>query len=119
MSDETTPLSPPEEDEALAAELALGLLEGPEAEAALRRLQEDARFAADVRAWQERLAHLAEGLVPVMAPARARQRIREQLGHGAAPLSVDPRERRPWWRGPLGIIAILLVAVAAWYVWLR
>ena len=112
MSDETTPLSPPEEDEALAAELALGLLEGPEAEAALRRLQEDARFAADVRAWQERLAHLAEGLVPVMAPARARQNIRERLGHAAPPLSTDPAARTAWWRGPVGVI-LGLAAVAA------
>lgn len=75
--------------------------------------------AAQVAEWQERLARLANELTPVMAPARARQRIREQLGHGAAPLSVDPLERRPWWRGPMGIIAILLVAVAAWYFWLR
>ncbi|MFD2815015.1 hypothetical protein ACFSYD_12360 [Paracoccus aerius] len=75
--------------------------------------------AAQVAEWQERLARLANELTPVMAPARARQRIREQLGHGAAPLSVDPLERRPWWRRPMGIIAILLVAVAAWYVWLR
>ncbi|MDX5349735.1 MAG: anti-sigma factor [Paracoccaceae bacterium] len=112
MSDETAPLTPPEEAEALAAEMALGLLDGPEAEAAVRRLGEDPAFADAVRAWQERLAGLAEGLTPVMAPARARQAIRERLGHAVAPLSNDPAARAPWWRGPVGAILGLL-AVAA------
>lgn len=112
MSDENAPLTPAEEAETLAAELALGLLDGPEAEAAVRRLQDDPPFAQAVRAWQERLAGLAEGLTPVMAPARARQAIRERLGHAVAPLSNDPTERAPWWRGPVGVI-LGLMAVAA------
>lgn len=112
MSDENAPLTPAEEAETLAAELALGLLDGPEAEAAVRRLQDDPPFAQAVRAWQERLAGLAEGLTPVMAPARARQAIRERLGHAVAPLSNDPTERAPWWRGPFGVI-LGLMAVAA------
>ena len=74
---------------------------------------------AQVAEWQERLARFADDLTPVMAPARARQRIRENLGHGAAPLSVDPLERRPWWRGPMGIVVVLLAAAAAWYFWAR
>lgn len=112
MSDDTAPLNPADEDEALAAELALGLLDGEEAEAALARLERDAGFAQAVRGWQERLAALAEGLVPVMAPARARQAIRERLGHAAAPLTEDPAARSPWWRGPAGAVLGLL-AVAA------
>lgn len=91
-----------------AAEQALGLRTGEPLDRAL---------LAD---WQERLARLADGLTPVMAPARARQRIREHLGHGTAPLSVDPLQRAPRWRGPLGIIvAILLIAAAAWYLMSR
>lgn len=117
MSDENAPLTPAEEAETLAAELALGLLDGPEAEAAVRRLQDDPPFAQAVRAWQERLAGLAEGLTPVMAPARARQAIRERLGHAVAPLSNDPTERAPWWRGPVGVI-LGLMAVAAVAVFL-
>ena len=89
-----------------------------------RALQLGLRGAAGADAglvaeWQERLARFADDLTPVMAPARARQRIREHLGHGLAPLSVDPLERRPWWRRPLGILAILLVATVVWYVWGR
>lgn len=113
MTDDA-PLTPPEQDEAMAAELALGLLDGPEAEEAVARLSADPVFAQSVRDWQERLAGLALGLTPVMAPARARQAIRERLGHSAAPLSTDPTARTPWWRGPWGIITgLLAVAVLA------
>lgn len=113
MTDDA-PLTPPEEDEALAAELALGLLEGAEAEAAVARLSTDPAFAQSVRDWQERLAGLALGLTPVMAPARARQAIRERLGHSVAPLSQDPNARTPWWRGPWGVLGgLLAVAVLA------
>lgn len=97
----------PDEGESLAAaEQALGLRTGP--------APDPARLAE----WQERLARFADGLTPVMAPARARQRIREHLGHGVAPLSVDPLERTPWWHGPLGIIAIVLILALAWYFWM-
>lgn len=112
MSESDAPLTPSEEDQALAAELALGLLDGPEAEAAVARLSSDPAFAQEVRDWQERLAGLAEGLTPVMAPARARQYIRERLGHAGAPLASDPTESAPWWRGPAGVIGGLLAAAA-------
>ncbi|MFC3167928.1 sigma factor [Paracoccus fontiphilus] len=106
-----------EGDDLLAAELALGMAGGTDA-AATSRLAADPAFARQVRDWQERLALFADDLTPVMAPARARQRIRESLGHGTAPLSVDPLERTPWWRGTGGIvIAILLATALGWYLW--
>ena len=105
-------------DDLLAAELALGLPDGPAADAAQSRLATDPGFAQQVRDWEERLARLADDLTPVMAPARAWQRIRESLGHGLAPLSVDPLERTPWWRGTGGILtAIVLAAALGWYLW--
>ena len=96
-------------------------------EAALAELYRRGTPENTLRAWERDLAYIAawklarfaDDLTPVMAPARARQRIREHLGHGMAPLSVDPLERRPWWRGPFGIIAILLAAALAWYFWPR
>lgn len=111
MTDEA-PLTPLEDDEALAAELALGLLEGAEAQAAVDRLSGDPVFAQAVRDWQERLAGLAEDLTPVMAPARARQNIRQRLGHALPPLENDPLERPSWWRRPVGALAGLLAAAA-------
>lgn len=117
MTDDT-PLTPEEQDDALAAELALGLLEGDEAQDAVARLAEDPGFAQAVRDWQERLAGLAEGLTPVMAPARARQGIREKLGHGLAPLSDAPADGRRWWQRPIpalaGLAAVAAVALLLW-----
>lgn len=89
------------------------------AEQALGLRRAEPSDPAQLADWQERLARLADDLTPVMAPARAWQRIREHLGHGAAPLSVDPLERTPWWRSPLGIIAILLAAALGWYLLAR
>ncbi|MDQ1899637.1 sigma factor [Paracoccus sp. WLY502] len=88
------------------------------AEQALALREGEPQDQAQLADWKERLAGFAGDLTPVMAPARARQRIRESLGHGVAPLSVDPLERRSWWRGPWGVVAILLVAALAWYFWM-
>lgn len=105
-------------DDLLAAELAMGLLRGPDADAARSREPADADFSRRLHVWHERFAAFADDLTPVMAPARAHQRIRERLGHGAAPLSVDPLERTPWWRGTGGIAVLLvLTGSLAWYLW--
>lgn len=113
------PLTPAEDTEALAAELALGLLEGAQAQAAADRLSQDPDFARAVRGWQERLAELALTLTPVMAPARARQAIRERLGHAQPPLANDPNARPAWWRGPVGaLLGLLAVAATVAVLWL-
>lgn len=49
-----------EEDELLAAELALGLLDGPDADAARLRLAADPAMAARVAWWHEQLAPLTD-----------------------------------------------------------
>lgn len=88
-----------------AAEMALGL-----------RRAGDPALQARLLHWQEKLAALAGNLTPVMAPARARQRIREALGHGQPPLSVDPAARRPRWRGAVLVALMALAAALAWYL---
>ena len=62
MTDDA-PLTPSQEDQALAAELALGLLDGPEAAAATARMSTDPDFARIVHDWYERMAGIAEALV--------------------------------------------------------
>ncbi len=52
------PLNPQEERDALAAELALGVLTGDERAAALRLQLSDPEFAGLARAWEDRLAPL-------------------------------------------------------------
>lgn len=113
------PLTPEQERSVLAAELALGLLDGDEAAQAVQRLSQDPEFAQEVRDWQEHLSELALELTPVMPPARARQAIRERLGHSAAPLTEDPATQRAWWRGPWGVLTGLAAAAAvAAFLWL-
>lgn len=97
MSDDTPH---PEDDtpegtaQVLAAEYALGLLEGDEAQQARDRIASEPEFAAMVRLWQERLAALTQGLTPVMPPARARLGILRALGHVHEPLADVPPIRR-------------------------
>lgn len=112
---ESAPLTQAEQNDALAAELVLGVLEDSDAQAARARQGSDPAFAALVRDWQERMAGMVTDMTPIMAPARARQRVRETLGLVAAPLSVDPTETTPWYRGPVGLILLVLILGGAAY----
>lgn len=76
------PLQPEEEEIALAAELALGLLEGEALAAARRRQLADPGFAAAVERWALDLAPLALGGVDVPAPASLWARIEARLPGG-------------------------------------
>jgi anti-sigma-K factor RskA len=88
-----------------AAELALGLLDGEERAAALRRVLADPAFAADVERWRLWLAQLFDLWPEVEAPEGLIDRIDASLG-GPAPLA---RGRHfPW---PL--LAIASTALAA------
>lgn len=61
-------VDPPETDpDILAGELAMGLLDGAERAAALRRLLSDPDFGRRVDAWRERLAPL-DAAIPEIAP---------------------------------------------------
>lgn len=118
------PLTPEEEAQALAAELALGLLDADEARAAEARMRDDASFAAMVRAWDERLAAMTDRLTPVMPSAGSRLRIHRALGLTSEPLSDVPAIRKGrgrrgegsggwtgWWLGAAvaGLLALAVV----------
>lgn len=107
------------ENNTMAAELVLGLLEGAEAQAAVEKLSSDPEFAQTVRDWQEILAGIGENMTPVMAPARAWQNIRERLGHSNAVLTEDPTDPLPWWRGPKGWLAgLITIAAIVALIWM-
>lgn len=76
------PLRPEEEEIALAAELALGLLQGDELAAARRRQLADPRFAAAVERWALDFAPLALGAADVPAPVGLWRRIEARLPAG-------------------------------------
>lgn len=69
---------------AMAAELALGLLEGTERATALRLVLSDASFAAEVEGWRARLAPLYDGFADVPAPHGLMGRIDQALDTEAA-----------------------------------
>jgi len=63
------------EDELLAAELALGVLEGNERTTAVQRAAQDQRFARLVEEWEQRLAPWAAEIRDVSPPAQVWDRI--------------------------------------------
>jgi anti-sigma-K factor RskA len=115
-------LTPEEERSALAAELALGLLEGDERAAALRLRLSDGAFAADVAAWEARLAPLHGQWADVAPRDSVWAAVAARIGaEGAPPGDVAMlRARVSRWRmgtivsGALaaGLAALLLVRPA-------
>jgi len=88
----------PPDDAALAAELALGLLEGDDRAAATARAASDPLFQAEVARWRGRLAPMLDEIDPVEPPASAWSAIEAQI----APRSdnvVQLRRSVRVWRG--------------------
>lgn len=106
------PMDLPDERELLAAELALGVLEGDALAAASRRLLTDAAFAEEVEAWRERLAGMALGVADETPPDELWSRI-ERAIDGVAPAPVvDLVPRRQLRRWQFGTAAAGAVAAA-------
>ncbi len=96
-------LSEPGRD-ALAGELALGILEGEERAAALRLMLSDREFAARVEQWRAHQSGLFDAIGDVDPPADAWDGIAARIGSSPAPAA--PASLR-WWRmGALGSGAI-------------
>lgn len=69
----------PEDDDVLAAELALGLASKEDAETGHRRSATDRIFAGKLAFWQERLAAMTDTIDPVKPPARVKKKLFAQL----------------------------------------
>lgn len=101
-----TALTPEEEDDALAAEYVLGVLDLPERMAVEARAKADPAFAAQIAAWEDHFAELNDGFAEAPAP-NLLPRIEARL---------FPKAERPrfnWFRllGAAGLVASLLLAV--------
>jgi anti-sigma-K factor RskA len=92
-------------EDLMAAELALGLLEGEERAIALRRLLAEPAFAREVEAWRLHFAQLFDLWPGVEAPEDLIERIDSSLG---GPGGVRRASRVPW-----PILAIASSALAA------
>jgi anti-sigma-K factor RskA len=97
-------LPPPEEFDLLAAELALGVLEGDDRLRALRLRLSNRGFRVAVQAWQERLAPMFDEIEPVPAEPETWRRIEESLDERAEPGAI--RKLRAWRTGAIGAGAV-------------
>lgn len=111
----------PPEHELLAAEYALGVLDATARREAERRIAAEPAFAAEVAAWQARLAPMLDEIAPVPAPARVWPRIRAALGHDAQARAAKSRslwDSLPFWRG-VGATGFAMAAAVVLYVALQ
>jgi anti-sigma-K factor RskA len=95
-----------------AAELALGLLDGEERAAALRRVLADPAFAREVEQWRQRLAGLFEDYPEVAAP----ESVAARLAQLDQPTETTPPRRARW---PIAAIVTAIAAMLALFVVLR
>lgn len=99
-----TPLPP--EDDVLAAEYVLGVLDSVERAAAARRIRADAGFAEAVRQWEERLSPLNAGY-PEVAPPDLMPALEARLFPQAEP----PPRRRNWFAPIAGALTAAVLAL--------
>lgn len=103
-------------DGILAAEVALGVLTGPEAAAAAAREASDPAFAAEVAQWRERLAPLADDIAPVTPPPDVLRRVELRLfgpetATAPAPWALLDRLRGLVFGALAGAVAVAVLAV--------
>jgi len=104
MADELVP--PAGDPDCLAAELALGLLDGADRAAALRLMIVDASFAQRVDSWRERLAPLNDAIPELAPPAHLWRSIESRLHDG-------PRGALIRWRAATAGMTALAAALLA------
>lgn len=106
-------------DDQLAAELALGVLDGDARRAALMRLADDAAFAERVDAWSALLAGMVTDTPAVAPPAGARDKIMAAIFGLRAPQKSTPERRTrraralsplAFWKGASAVFAAIAIA---------
>ena len=111
--DPTAPARP--DDDALASEYVLGVLDAAERTACTDRIERDPAFAALVAEWEHRLSGLNEDYAELPAPASAKSRIDERLFGGEKQPASGFWSSLAFWRtlsgAALAVAAALLVAI--------
>ncbi len=124
MRDQTDNPAQPADDDSLAAEYVLGVLDAAERESCARRIEQDSAFAALVVQWQERLASMNETYEEVTPPAAIKSAIDGRLfGSEAAnsPLGevLEQAQRGLWqrfggWISAAVAVLVLAIGVGLW-----
>ena len=97
--------------EMMAAEFVLGLLDGEERAAALRRILADPGFAGEVEEWRLRLAGLYDDYPEAVPPAAVAQRLARSLAP-APPVSAGRR----WFPAGAAVAAIAAAFVLVFFL---
>lgn len=95
----TSDLTPAELSDVAAAELALGVIEGDERAAALRRVLAEPEFASAVEGWRARFAQLFDLWPEVAAPPGLGDRIERALDAQLAMVAAQPARTNRLWPG--------------------
>ncbi|WP_159982617.1 MULTISPECIES: anti-sigma factor [unclassified Novosphingobium] len=103
-------LSP--EHESLAAELALGVLEGPDRAEALRLTLSDPAFAAEVEAWRRRLSPLLGTVVAAVPSPRVWNAVEARIGEGGEMLPSARLRSLRLWRGAAFVSGAIAAGLA-------
>jgi anti-sigma-K factor RskA len=105
-----TPMTPHEEDDALAAEYVLGVLDLIERRAAEIRIKSDPAFAAMVAAWESRLSGLNDDFAEVPAP-----NLLPKIEARLFPVAAAPkRSLFGWFAGAAVAATVAIAAIALW-----
>lgn len=96
----------------LAAELALGVLDGPERGEALRRLLADPAFGREADAWRERLAPLIDSVPEQAPPAALWPRIEKRIDGGGEARALKASVMR--WRGFTAGASLIAASAIGW-----
>jgi anti-sigma-K factor RskA len=105
-----TPMTPQEEDDALAGEYVLGVLDMADRTAVEARIKTDARFAATVAAWEDRLAGLNDDFAEVPAP-----NLLPKIEARLFPVAAKPQ--RSWFGWLAGAAVAATLAIGAVVLW--
>lgn len=96
----------PQDRDALAGELALGILEGEERAQALRLMLSDRDFAARVEQWRAHQSGLFDAIGDVEPPASAWSGIAARIDNETSTKTVEQPALRWWRRGALASAAL-------------
>jgi anti-sigma-K factor RskA len=105
-----SPMTPRQEDDALAAEYVLGVLDMADRIAVEARLKTDAAFAANVASWESRLSGLNDEFAEVPAP-NLLPRIEARLFPQAA---KPQRSFFGWFAGAAFAATLAIAAITLW-----
>jgi anti-sigma-K factor RskA len=110
MSERPDP--PDDEDRLLAAEYAIGVLQGTDRDSFAKRIAADPAIAAEVRYWDEHFAGLTDQIAAVIPPSRVQSQIEKRLF--ATGNDVSAWNSLGLWRWLALSAFIALIAFAGW-----